>query len=291
MNAAQMTISEALSRARARLSACATEETRGCARTDAELLLTHALGQPRSYLYAHAEEVLPPPLFDRFEQLLERRLGGIPVAYLLGSREFYGLTLRVNPAVLIPRPETELLVDAALERIPRDAAWTIADLGSGSGAIALAIAHNRPCCQLIASDVSTAALGVAKANARQLGLDNIRFINSHWLDGINNKLHMVLSNPPYVAACDPHLLNADLRHEPLNALTPGSDGLSALATIIHQAPKQLFNNACLILEHGFNQGVMVRQLMAERGFEQVSTRQDLNHIDRLTMGYWPGPVD
>ncbi|GAB4199329.1 MAG: peptide chain release factor N(5)-glutamine methyltransferase [Wenzhouxiangellaceae bacterium] len=252
---------------------------------DAEVLICHLLKVNRAYCFAHGDARMPEHAITHFRRQIERRRQGVPVAYLTGECEFYGLSLRLNPSVLVPRPETELLVDRALELIPAQADWRIADLGTGSGAIALAIAHHRPNCRLIATDVSPAALRLAGANARQLGLQQrIEWHQGDWTQALPGQFHLILSNPPYVDASDRHLQDDSLAHEPLTALTPGENALSALSTIIQQTPKHLFNKGWLILEHGYDQGEAVQQLMLLSGYQQLETLRDVGGQQRVTAG-------
>lgn len=255
-------------------------------RLDAELLLAQVLGCERSYFFIHPEATLSTTQLDQFNRLVEKRGQGVPVAYLLGQKEFYGLALEVSPAVLIPRPETELLVDCALALIPEEARWTLADLGTGSGAIALALASQRPHCQVIATDRSPAALQIARRNAQHLTLNNVEFRCGDWLQPITETLPLIVSNPPYVAAGDRRLQGDSLRHEPLAALTPGDDGLGAVRTIIEQASKRLFNNGWLILEHGYDQADSIRALLRQHGYSSVRSEHDLSGHERISLGQW-----
>lgn len=258
----------------------------GVARLDAQLLLAHRLGRSRSWLIAHDETEVDPAIEQGFRQDLERRSAGEPLAYLVGTREFHGLLLAVAPTVLVPRPETELLVDWALERVAAGTAPRIADLGTGSGAIALALAHLRPDAEVTATDNDAQALAVARSNARRLGLE-VRFESGNWWDALPDRIFdLVVSNPPYVAERDPHL--AALQHEPLHALTPGGDGLAALRTLIAGAPAHLRVGAWLLLEHGHDQGAAVRALLATAGFENVQTRRDLAGLERCSGARWGG---
>ena len=254
------------------------------ARFDAEVLLAHVLESTRSFLYANPELELPRQRSDTFRKLIKRRARGQPIAYLTGICEFWSLPLKVTPAVLIPRPETELLVETALEKIPPRADWRIADLGTGSGAIALALASERKKCEIHATDSSSAALGIARHNASQLGFGNIQFHHGSWTKPLRGKFHLVASNPPYIEAGDPHLERGDLRFEPSEALTPGDDGLSAIREIARQAQNTLVDGGWLMIEHGWEQGSATRHILREAGFSDVKTRQDLQGHDRVTMG-------
>lgn len=259
-------------------------------RLDAEALLCHLLQRERSYLRAWPEREIDAELNAQFQTLVARRQQGEPLAYLIGWREFWSLKINVTPATLIPRPDTELLVEQALARIPPAAQWQIADLGTGSGAIALAIASERPNCQLVATDVSAAALAVARGNATQLGIHNIEFCHGSWCEALaNNQYQMIVSNPPYIDGHDPHLLHDGLPFEPQSALTPANtddgdgDGLAALRIIIDQARPHLITPGWLLLEHGYNQGEMVRELLQQAGYHGAITLQDLGGQERLTL--------
>jgi len=255
---------------------------------EADILLAHVLDKPRSWLFAHGDERLPQDTITRFEALIARRERGEPVAYLTGTCGFYGLELAVTPATLIPRPETELLVDLALARLPRHTPAKVLDLGTGSGAIALAIAHSRPQATVTASDYSPAAIKVARANAQTLGIANLTLIESDWYAALDaQRFDLIVSNPPYIAATDPHLTQGDLRFEPRTALTPEGDGLDALRRISVGAPARLTPGGWLLLEHGYDQGAAVRHLLDSVGFTGVHTGQDLEHRDRVTLGRLP----
>ncbi|CAG0950105.1 Release factor glutamine methyltransferase [Burkholderiales bacterium] len=259
----------------------------GLVPVDAQVLLAHALGVDRAWLVAHATDPLPRERAGAFFDLAKRRRDGEPVAYLVGRREFHGLDLRVTPAVLVPRPETETLVDVALERLPRDRPVDVADLGTGSGAIALAIASARPLARVLATDVSQDALAVARGNAARLGLSNVAFAPGDWYAALApdaGAFDLVAANPPYVAADDAHLSEGDLRFEPAQALTPGGDGLDALRTIVAGARSHLRAGGWLAVEHGFDQSDAVRALFAEAGFEAVEVRRDLAGIPRVVAG-------
>lgn len=252
---------------------------------DAELLLAHALGQSRSWLFAHAEDEVPVDVGTRFERLLQRRIIGEPVAYLIGARGFWTLELEVTPATLVPRPETEGLVELALARIPLDSTMRVADLGTGSGAIALSIAKERPRAQVLATDASSEALAVARGNAARNRIGNCQFRGGDWLAPLAGEaFDLIVSNPPYVADGDPHLLQGDLRFEPALALSSGPDGLNAIRTIAAGAPTHLQQGGWLLLEHGWNQGEAVRNLLAEAGFVEVETVRDLEGRERVTVG-------
>jgi release factor glutamine methyltransferase len=257
---------------------------------EARLLLQQVLGVNRAWLIAHANDALQTNRDGEFQALLARRLAGEPIAYLIQQREFYGLTLRVSPATLIPRPDSETLVDAALEKIPHPSTKpiTVLDLGTGSGAIALAIAHNRPQANVLAVDASDAALTVAEHNTSQLKLSNVQFALSDWYAKLaEQRFDVIVSNPPYIAQNDPHLSQGDLRFEPLSALTSGQDGLDDIRQITEQGLIHLMPQGWLMLEHGYDHGVAVRELMAQAGLVEIATRQDLGGNDRVTLGKNP----
>lgn len=257
-------------------------------RLDAELLLAAALDRPRSYLHAWSERTPEPEPAARFAVWLERRLSGEPVAYLLGRREFWSLDLEVTPDTLIPRPETELLVELALGQLSTDRAVTVADLGTGSGAIALALAVERPLARIVATDQSAAALTVARRNAQRLKICNVEFREGDWCAPLGDeRFDLIAANPPYVAATDPRWRVGELRFEPPAALVAGDDGLDALRTIITQAPDRLKPGGWLLLEHGYDQGEAVPALLRERGFSAVSDHRDAAGIHRTSVGHWP----
>lgn len=258
-------------------------------RADAEALLLHVLGQSRSWLFAHADDALDTDVRTAFEALVARRAAGEPVAYLTGRRGFWTLELEVTPATLIPRPETELLVELALERLPRDMACRVADLGTGSGAIALALASERSQAQVVATDASVDALAVARRNAQRLGIRNVRFVQGDWLAPlVGERFVLVVSNPPYIEAADPHLAQGDLRYEPAAALASGADGLDAIRRIVADACAHLEPGGWLLFEHGWNQGDAARALLREAGYVQVFTAQDLEARDRVSGGAMSG---
>jgi release factor glutamine methyltransferase len=272
-----VTVAQALRKAALRLA----EE----GREDAEYLMAQAVGQSRSWLFAHANDELPADALAQFEQWVTRRERGEPVAYLLGTRGFWRLDLFVTPDTLIPRPETERLVELALDRLPPHAAKLAADLGTGSGAIALALAHERPSLQVLATDVSPAALAVAKRNAIANGLERVQFAQGAWLSALGGRrFDLIVSNPPYIEDRDPHLERGDLRFEPRSALASGSDGLDDLRIIIAGAPAHLVPGGSLLVEHGWNQGERVARLFVAAGFSDVATVQDWEGRDRVTLG-------
>lgn len=254
------------------------------AQIDAELLLAHALACSRTHLYTWPEQVLSISQYTLFESLLERRVLGEPVAYIIGEREFWSLPLQVNRHVLIPRPETELLVETALTLLPAGPQH-VADLGTGSGAIALALASERPYWQIVATDRSAEALTVASANAARLQLSNVQFQQGDWCAALAaQRFDMLLSNPPYIAPHDSHLQQGDLRFEPATALSAADAGLADLRTLIKDARAYLKPGAWLLLEHGHEQGQAVRDLFSEHDYREVHTLQDLNGLDRLSLG-------
>jgi release factor glutamine methyltransferase len=277
-------------------AALAEARARGLERLDAQLMLARLLGASRSALIAHDERDLPADAQRRWGEWLERRAAGEPLAYLLGIKEFHGLALEVDANVLVPRPETELLVDWASALIAATpgarlghsalGALSLIDLGTGSGAIALALKQRHPSVAVCASDVSAPALAVARRNAHRTGLA-IEFVETSWWQAMaGRRFDFAVANPPYVAGDDPHL--AALRHEPRLALSPGGDGLGALRSIVAGAPTQLRAGGWLLVEHGFDQGGAVRALLAGAGLAQVETRADLAGHERASGGRWPG---
>jgi release factor glutamine methyltransferase len=254
-------------------------------RLDAEVLLMHITGLARTALITHAQELLLPENEKRLHALLARRAHGEPVAYLTGKREFWSLDLCVTPDVLIPRPETELLVEQALAHIPDDAEWTVADLGTGSGAIALAIATERPHCHLIATDNAAAALAVARANATRLGIARVEFRQGEWLKPLAGmRFDVIVSNPPYVRANDPHLTQGDVRFEPESALVAGADGLDAIRRITADAVSGLRPGGWLLFEHGYDQAQAVRTLLETHGYDRIASCRDTAGHERVTAG-------
>lgn len=288
---------------------------------EAQLLMQHVLNVNRAWLIAHTNDALQPNIHAGFQALIERRLNGEPIAYILGYREFYGLKLKVTPDTLIPRPDTETLVESALAKIPqhditsatsfrrklesrgvensdkktldsdfrRNDGFRVLDLGTGTGAIALAIAKNRPQAQVTAVDFSDKALEVARQNARDLTILNCQFLQSDWLsalklNGQNQHFDVIVSNPPYIESDDIHLTQGDVRFEPLSALASGADGLDDIRQIIQHAPQHLNPNGWLLFEHGYNQAQAVAALMTQAGFQQVGHALDLAGIQRVTFG-------
>ena len=250
-------------------------------RLDAELLLCHSIDLPRSYLFAHPEDVLDNTTFDRFDALLRRRLDGEPMAYIMGSKEFWSHELLVSPATLVPRPETELLVDLALREIPRKAEWQILDLGTGSGAIAVALAAERLMCQITAVDISEAALAIARENARQLELSNITFAHGSWSAPVRGRqFDLIVSNPPYVRAGDEALTN--LQHEPVEALVAGADGLDAIRALAAECGQILKSNGVLLIEHGADQYDDVAAILAASDWTNIRNHTDFAGHPRVT---------
>jgi release factor glutamine methyltransferase len=250
-------------------------------RLEAELLLAHALGVNRAWFFAHAEDVADAGGTRRFDALVRRRAAGEPIAYITGTRDFWSLTLEVTPATLIPRPETELLVELALDRLP--AGGSVVDLGTGSGAIALAIAKERPDATVVAVDVSAAALDVALRNARRLGLERVEFVQGDWFAPLNGRrFNLVISNPPYIEADDRHLGEGDLRFEPASALASGADGLDDIRRIASGADAHLLPSGAVLIEHGWNQGEAVRRILREAGLVDEFTARDLENRDRVS---------
>ena len=283
---------------------------------EAQLLLQHVLNVNRAWLISHENDALEANIHEAFETLLQRRINGEPVAYILGYREFYGLKLKVTPDTLIPRPDTETLVEAALAKIPqndntyypsfqrksessdfttldsdfrRNDALKILDLGTGTGAIALAIAKHRPQASVTAVDASRAALDIAIENAENLKITNINYILSNWFSAFSQenykqKFDVIVSNPPYIEAHDTHLTQGDLRYEPIKALASGVDGLDAIRTIITNASQHLNPHGWLMLEHGYNQAESVASLLKQAGFTEINHAKDLAGIQRVTLG-------
>lgn len=255
------------------------------ARIEVQCLLQHILEVPRSYLLAHPEQALTTARQALYDALLQRRLQGEPVAYILGEREFFGLRFKVSPDTLIPRPETELLVELALQRIPVDGQFRVLDLGTGCGAIALSIGHARPGAEITAVDASAAALELARENARQLGIANARFVHSDWFSGLTaQRYDLIVSNPPYVAAGDVHLSQGDAHFEPMSALAAGADGLDDIRRIVARAGDFLEHDAWLLLEHGYDQADKVRSILQQHGFAEVISVKDMAGIERVSGG-------
>ncbi len=260
-------------------SACCDE------RKEARRLLLHVLGKSYSWLFAHADELLRTDDVTTYLRLIERRACGEPLAYLTGRCGFWTLDLEVTPATLIPRSETERLVELALERLPPLTPMRVADLGTGSGAVALALASERQQIRILATDLSAAALSVAKANARRLGLHQVCPVQGDWLAPLcSESCDLVVANPPYIEANDPHLMQGDLRFEPMMALSSGSDGLNAVRRIVREATRVLVPGGWLLFEHGWNQARQARLLLSASAYAEVFTAQDLEARDRVSGG-------
>ena len=258
------------------------------AQLDAELLLALVLDQPRSYLYTWPEKTVSEAQAASYMALLKRRQRGEPVAYLLGRQGFWTLDLAVAEHTLIPRADTELLVEAALQLADADSALTVLDLGTGSGAVALAVASERPDWRITGVDRIESAVALAQHNQQQLALINAQFLASDWFSALTGqRYNLILSNPPYIAECDPHLQQGDVRFEPLSALVSGPDGLDDIRVIIAQAPSYLLAGGWLLLEHGFEQGSAVRELLEQAGFVEVTSPRDLAGHQRISLGRLP----
>lgn len=269
-----LTISQALA------TAC-----RDIDRIDARLLLQHVLNAGNAFLLTYPDRILTAQQLEAFLHFVQRRIDGAPVAYLTGERDFYDLTFKVNEAVLIPRPETELLIELALQLIPSGRSCRILDLGTGSGAIAITLAKHRPQCEVTAVDLSPAAIAVAQWNARNLQTYNLNFVTGNWFDELSGeKFDLIVSNPPYVADTDPHLQQGDLRFEPPMALSAGDNGLSCIHHIIDEAPDHLVSSGWLLLEHGYDQAAACRQLLQEKDFSNICSHPDLAGIMRVSGG-------
>ncbi len=255
------------------------------AHADVEALAMHVCGLDRAGLITRGLYALTPEQVQRLDTLLRRRASGEPIAYLTGQREFWSLDLKVTPQTLIPRPETELLVELALARIPDQAAWNIADLGTGSGAVALALACERPRCRLVATDVSNTALAVARENARRHGLDRVIFREGSWFTALSGeRFELLVCNPPYVREDDPHLDAGDVRFEPDLALRAGPDGLDAIRKVAAGAQKHLEPGAWLLLEHGYDQAQAVREILIRDGYRDCTSYRDLAGHVRVSAG-------
>jgi release factor glutamine methyltransferase len=255
------------------------------ARIEVQMLLQHVLKVPRAYLLAHPEQILDKAQTVAYAALLQRRLQGEPIAYILGEREFFGLNFKVTPATLIPRPETELLVELVLQRIPVQGGFRVLDMGTGSGAITLAIAHARPDIEVVGVDASEAALQVARENAVRLDICNASFLLSDWFSALQGQhFDLIVSNPPYVAVGDVHLTRDDVRFEPLSALASGADGLDDIRRIVGRARDYLARDAWLLLEHGYDQAAAVRNLLNQNGYANVFSAKDIAGVERVSGG-------
>ena len=273
---------------KATLQIASTQLKTEAAAFEAQLLLQYVLGVNRAWLIAHEHDVLQPNIQVVFEALLNRRLAGEPIAYILGGREFYGLDLLVTPDTLIPRPDTETLVEAALANIPDSANQTILDLGTGTGAIALAVAKHRPKVNVVAVDASAAALEVAKKNAATLAITNVRLMLSDWFDALaGERFDLIVSNPPYIEQNDVHLTQGDVRFEPISALASGADGLDDIRHIVADCLIYLKPQGWLMIEHGYNQADLVADLMAEAGLVSIQTIKDFGGNNRVTIAKNP----
>jgi len=276
----EISIEQVLRDSAARLAAVSDS-----ARLDAELLLARAIDMPRSFLFAHPEDTLDDAALKRLKQTLERRLAGEPMAYITGTKEFWSMELIVSPATLVPRPETELLVDIALREIPRRADWPILDLGTGSGAIALAIARERQLCQLTAVDISADALAVARQNANQLTISNIDFLQGDWTAPVaGQQFKVIVSNPPYVSCHDKAL--ETLRAEPVDALQAGEDGLESINKLARDCPAIIEDNGLLVLEHGAEQRNQVAEILMSYGWQHIQCYDDLSGLPRVSSAHF-----
>jgi release factor glutamine methyltransferase len=257
------------------------------ARLDSEILLCHVLDKNRAFLRAWPEKKLNPEQIVEFQELVKKRKNGLPIAYLVGIKEFWSREFIVNQHVLIPRPETELLIELALELIPDNPSKSIVDLGTGSGAIGITLAAERPTAKIIATDTSLQALEVAKTNAKNHNIANIKFLVSHWLRQLaNEKHHLIVSNPPYIASQDPHLQQGDIRFEPKKALIADQHGLSDIFEIVETARNFLCTGGYLIIEHGFNQKQQVQSIYKKFKYTNIASHHDLAGQPRITLGQW-----
>lgn len=273
-------ISQILHRASQRLALVS-----GSVRLDAEVLVAHALNLSRTQLYIHSDRKLTAEEEADIDAFVARRFQGEPIAYIVGSKEFWSLSFKVTQATLIPRPETEHLVELALSIIPEDASWCIADLGTGSGAIAISVAKERQASQIFAVDKSSIALGVARENAFALDAKNVQFIQSDWFSELGNRtFNLIISNPPYIARQDEHLNQGDLVFEPKSALVSGDDGLHDIRRIVENAKNHLIAGGALLLEHGWDQSEAVRAILEEFSYSSIQTHQDLSGCERITTG-------
>ncbi|WP_299977202.1 peptide chain release factor N(5)-glutamine methyltransferase [uncultured Pseudoteredinibacter sp.] len=258
------------------------------AQLDVELLLCHCLECERSYLFTWPEKQLSDQHNEHFQKLLERRIAGEPVAHIIAKRDFWDLTLEVNSSTLIPRPDTETLVEQALDYFPSGAAAAL-DLGTGTGAIALALASEWPSCKLLAVDLNAEAVALAERNRVANNIQNVRFLQSSWFAEIDpgSRFNLIVSNPPYIDPIDPHLQEGDVRFEPLSALIAGDGGMADLKLIVQQAPHYLDSGGYLLLEHGYQQAALVRELLSLQGFVDVASREDIAGHERISFARWP----
>ena len=292
MNENQGTQSKTIAQALQSAAQSIIETQQTNAKLEAEILLAFVLGKPRTHFYTWPEECLEEGTLNQFSIAVQRRCAGEPIAYITGTREFWGLPLKVTPDTLIPRPETERLVEIALEHIPEDRPSLIADLGTGSGAIALAIASERTQATIVASDANESTLEVAKINCADLKLTNISFLHGHWFDAFEKRsdephaFNLIISNPPYVAEQDPHLQQGDLRFEPQQALSSGPDGLQDIREIISKSREHLESGGYLLLEHGADQADRVIDLFEKSGYSRVQCFRDYAERERATIGCW-----
>ncbi len=268
------------------------EDCSDSARLDAELLLAHCLHKPRSYLYSWPEKALSDSCWQQFQDLVWRRIKPTPVAYLLGSREFYSMAFTINPSVLVPRAETELLVDLALRYCPTDSKLNILELGTGSGVVAITLKQQRPLASILATDIDPDCISLAQDNALQHNLD-IEFIESNWFSHVPaaRAFDLIVSNPPYIAAHHPFLALGDLPAEPAIALSPGETGLEALQIIVSQAGKYLVAGGMLMLEHGYDQQAAMRELLENQAYNNINCTFDSNDLPRVSFGRKPGGTD
>ena len=266
------------------------QEMSDSSRLDAELLLCHVLQQPRSYLFTWSDRDLSPEQVDAYDALLQRRLQGEPVAHLIGSQAFWTLDLEVTPDTLIPRPETETLVEVALDRLP-NGPYRVADLGTGTGAIALSLASERSAWQVVGCDRVDAAVQLAERNRQRLEISNAEFVQGSWFEPLQGRFDMIVSNPPYIDPDDPHLQQGDVRFEPLSALIADNQGMADIEQIANTARTFLNEGGWLLFEHGYDQGPVSRELLQRLGYKNVETIQDLGARDRVTLGCWRGSED
>lgn len=277
-----MSLSELITRTSSLL-----EQSSDSPRLDAEVLLCHLLQKDRAYLLAWPEKELDTETLEEYQQLVQRRLHGEPIAYITGQKEFWSLSFQVNRDTLIPRPETEHLVEYILEHYPAGQALRLADLGTGSGAIALALASERPQWKIEATDSSAPALEVAQSNARQLNINSVSFHQGSWFEPLaNQQFEIIVSNPPYIAEDDEHLTRGDVRFEPASALSSGPDGLDDIRQIADQARQHLGPGGLLIIEHGYDQQQKILQIFTSLGYTRPLQLEDMAKKPRITLGYW-----